>query len=215
MINYYEILGVTRDATDATIRERFRVMAREQHPDRFTDAIRKKAAEERFQLLTEAVNILTNEARRKSHDFDLDKSRPVTENSQAVARAFLAKGVKAYKEGDFREAVAQFDMSVRHWEKDPKAFHYLALACTRVVGQVRRGVEAGETAIKLDPNNPMFHRDLGKLYMMAGLYAKAERQLEEALSWLPDDAETLRLMEQLRSDPASGRAPSGNLGRKG
>ena len=215
MTNYYETLGVPRDATEAAIRDRFRVLAREEHPDRFIDVARKKAAEERFQMLTEAVNVLTSEARRKAHDFDLDKSKPISENHQAVARVYLSKGVKAYKEGDFREAVTQFDLSVKHWDKEAKAFHYLALACMRVVGQVRRGVEAGETAVRLDPNNPAYHKDLGKLYVMAGLNAKAERQLEEALSWFPDDEETRQLLDDCRSESASRRAEPGIFGRKG
>jgi DnaJ-class molecular chaperone len=213
--NYYEILGVPRDATEAAIRERFRSLAREEHPDLFIEPTRKKAAEERFQLLTEAVNVLTSEARRKAHDFDLEKARPVSENHQAVARVYLAKGVRAYKEGDFREAVAQFDLAVKHWDKDAKAFHYLALACMRVVGQIRRGVEAGEAAVRLDSNNPAYHKDLGKLYMMAGLNAKAERQLEEALSWFPDDEETRRLLDDCRSESTSRRVPNGIFGRKG
>ena len=73
MTNYYEILGVSRDATDEVIRNRFRVLARDAHPDRFTDAAKKSEAEARFQILTEAVNVLTNAPRRKAHDFDLDK----------------------------------------------------------------------------------------------------------------------------------------------
>ena len=34
-INYYEVLGVERSATEQEIRDRFRRLAREQHPDRY------------------------------------------------------------------------------------------------------------------------------------------------------------------------------------
>ena len=71
--NYYDILGVGRDASDEAIRGKFRVLARDAHPDRFTDPAKKAEAEARFQVLTEAVNVLTNAQRRKAHDFDLDK----------------------------------------------------------------------------------------------------------------------------------------------
>jgi curved DNA-binding protein CbpA len=216
--NYYDVLGVARDASEAEIRNKFRVLARENHPDRFTEPEKKRGAEDRFQLLTEAMNVLTSAARRKAHDADLEKNRPISQDPAALARVFLAKGVKSYREGNFPDAIAQFDLAVHHFEKDAKAFHYLALSCMKVVGQVRKGVDAIEAAIRLDANNALFHRDAGKLYIMAGLNSKAERHLEEALTWLPEDAETLSLLMKVRpSKQTSGvrKPPSGIFGRKG
>ena len=69
-INYYEVLGVERSASEQEIRDRFRQLARDNHPDRVkgTD---KSEAERKFQTLTEAVNVLTNPAKRKQHDAEL------------------------------------------------------------------------------------------------------------------------------------------------
>ncbi len=217
MTNYYEVLGVSRDATENVIREKFRVLARESHPDRFTDPVRKQEAEKRFQLLTEAVNVLTNEQKRKAHDFDLTKgSDPGGHDPAAVAKVYLAKGVKSFKDADYLQAVQLFDMSVKHNPKDAKAHHYLALACMKVKGQTRRGVEAIEAALKLDSNNGVFYRDAGKLYHMAGINSKAERHLEEALKWLPDDAEAQRILGEIRvaAEPKSSGV-RGFFGRKG
>jgi curved DNA-binding protein CbpA len=216
--NYYDVLGVARDASESEIRNRFRVLARENHPDRFTERQQKRAAEDKFQLLTEAMNVLTSEARRKAHDAELEKNRPVSQDPAGQARVYLAKGVKAYREGNFPDAIQQFELSVNHFDKDAKAWHYLALACMKVMGQVRKGVDAIESAIRLDSNNALFHRDAGKLYIMAGLNAKAERHLEEALTWLPEDPETLTLLMKVRPNkPTSGvrKPPSGIFGRKG
>ena len=218
MTNYYDVLGVARDASESEIRNKFRLLARESHPDRFSEVESKRSAEFKFQLLTEALNVLTNSARRKTHDSELEKNRPVTQDPAGQARVFLAKGVKSYREGNYPDAIGQFDLAVNHYDRDAKAWHYLALSCMKVVGQVRRGVEAIETAIKLDPNNALFHRDAGKLYMMAGLNAKAERHFEEALTWLPEDVETLSLLTKVRPNkPTSGvrKPPSGIFGRKG
>ncbi len=218
MTNYYDVLGVSRDATTAEITNKFRVLAREQHPDRYSDPDRKNSAEFKFQILTEALNVLTNPARRKAHDAELEKSRPVTQDPAGQARVFLAKGVKSYREGNFPDAIQQFELAVNHYDKDAKAWHYLALACMKVVGQTRKGVDAIEAAIKLDPNNALMRRDAGKLYIMAGLTSKAERHLEEALTWMPEDPETLTLLMKVRPNrPTSGvrKPPSGIFGRKG
>ena len=217
LTSYYDVLGVPRDASESEVRAKFRILAREGHPDRFRDVAQKKTAEEHFQLLTEAINVLTNPARRKAHDLELEKNRPLSHDPAAIGRIYLAKGVKAYREGNFPDAITQFDLSVRHYEKDAKAFHYLALSCMKVVGQVRRGVDAIEAAIKIDGNNALFHRDAGKLFILAGLNSKAERHLEQALSWLPEDAETLKLLDSVR--PKKGQSgerkvPSGIFGRK-
>ena len=218
MTNYYDVLGVARDATAAEITNKFRVLAREQHPDRYAEPSLKRSAEVKFQILTEALNVLTNPARRKAHDAELEKNRPVTQDPAGQARVFLAKGAKSYREGNYPDAITQFELAVNHYDKDAKAYHHLALSCMKVVGQVRKGVEAIEAAIRLDANNALFHRDAGKLYMMAGLNSKAERHLEEALAWLPDDSETLSLLQKVRPNKSvSGvkKPPSGIFGRKG
>jgi curved DNA-binding protein CbpA len=214
--NYYDLLGVSRDATEATIRDRFRVIARDLHPDRFPDPERKKAAEEKFQLVTEAVNVLANPARRRAHDFDLDKGKGMNgPDPQAIARVYLAKGVKAYKEGDFVQAVQNFDLSVQHWNKDAKALHYLALACLKVPGQARKGVDAIEIALRIEPLNGLFHREAGKLYLQAGLKAKAERHLEEALKWNPQDSEVTRHLAGLKPELEQKNLLGTFFGRKG
>ncbi len=216
MTNYYEVLGVDRDAPDAAVRERFRVLARECHPDRFTDPAKKAEAEARFQVLTEAVNVLTNPQRRRAHDFDLDKGKEAAAfDPQAVARVHVAKGVKAYREADFPEAFRNFEMAVHHWTKDSKAWHYLALSSLKVPGKARRGLEAIEAALQLDPHNGTFHRDAAKLHLQVGLRTKAERHLEEALKWLPGDPEAERLLAELRPGADQKKFLGSLFGRKG
>lgn len=216
MTNYYEILGVSRDAADAVIRDRFRALARDAHPDRFTDAAKKAEAEARFQVLTEAVNVLTNPQRRKAHDFDLDKgSGGGAFDPAAVAKVYLAKGVKAYRDGDLVGAFQQFDLSVHHWGKDAKALHYLALVCSRLPGKARRGVEAVEAALRLDPENGAVHREASRLYLQVGLRTKAERHLQEALQRIPEDGDVQKLANELRPPPENKGFLGGLFGRKG
>src|SRR6266581_3398987 len=120
-INYYEVLGVDRSASEQQIRDRFRKLARENHPDRYAEGD-KAEAEMKFQALTEAVNVLTNPARRKQHDSEIatpGKGGPA--DLAAVGKAYLGKGVKAFKEGDMRIAYENFDMAAKHNPNDAKA----------------------------------------------------------------------------------------------
>jgi len=214
--NYYEILGVSRDAADDVIRNRFRVLAREAHPDRFTNPAEKAGAEARFQVLTEAVNVLTNAQRRKAHDFDLDKGASgAAYDPSVVAKAYLARGVKAYRDGDLVTAFQEFDLSVKHWGKDAKALHYLGLVCSRIPGRARRGVEAIEAALKLDPENGAVHRDAARLYLQVGLRTKAERHFQEALLRIPEDGDVQKLASELKPPSENKGILGGLFGRKG
>ena len=96
-VNYYEVLGVDRSASEPEIRERFRKLAREQHPDRYKGSD-KASAEGKFQTLTEAVNVLTNPVKRKQHDGELSSGiNKGSADLAQVGKAYLAKGVKAPK----------------------------------------------------------------------------------------------------------------------
>jgi molecular chaperone DnaJ len=62
--DYYEVLGVARDADETTIKKSFRRMARELHPD-VSD---HPEAEMRFREITEAYEVLSSTERRALYD---------------------------------------------------------------------------------------------------------------------------------------------------
>ena len=197
--NYYEVLGVDRTASESGIRDRFRQLARESHPDRYRGPD-KADAERKFQLLTEAMNVLTNPQRRKAHDTELSGGvsfRPPSDPRE-VAKIYVANGVRAYKAGDFPVAIENFDMAVKHNPEDAKAFHYLALAAARVPSMVRQAVQAVETAVQKEPYNPVFLKDAGILCRKVGLFAKAERYFEEALKWDQGNSEIEAALAEVR-----------------
>ncbi|MEA5535955.1 J domain-containing protein [Crocosphaera sp. XPORK-15E] len=74
--NYYEILGVSRDATNEEIKKSFRKLARQYHPDVNPG---DKTAEEKFKNLNEAYDVLSDETKRADYDlkrFSKGKRRP-------------------------------------------------------------------------------------------------------------------------------------------
>jgi curved DNA-binding protein len=63
--NYYEILGITKNASSEEIKKAYRMLARQYHPDRNPG---NKAAEEKFKDINEAYEILSDTTKRAQYD---------------------------------------------------------------------------------------------------------------------------------------------------
>src|ERR1700753_2342372 len=63
--DYYKVLGVPKDATEAEIKKAYRKLAREFHPDANKGDAK---AEERFKEISEANDVLSDGKRRKEYD---------------------------------------------------------------------------------------------------------------------------------------------------
>ncbi len=62
--DYYEVLGVSKDASDSEIKSAFRRLAKQYHPD----VSKEPDAEEKFKEIQEAYAVLSDEQKRKQYD---------------------------------------------------------------------------------------------------------------------------------------------------
>src|SRR5450432_1759933 len=63
--DYYKILGVGKNASEAEIKKAYRKLARQYHPDRNSG---DKKAEERFKEISQANDVLSDPEKRKEYD---------------------------------------------------------------------------------------------------------------------------------------------------
>jgi curved DNA-binding protein CbpA len=201
--DFYAVLAVARTASDDQIRQRFRQLARERHPDRFGGE-KKEAAELAFQEITQAFNVLTDPERRRQHDIDLARRQEVPSDPKQVARVYLLRGVKAYREKNLVEAADNFDRATRADPASAQAWYNLALTCSQNPSWLARAVAAADRACELEPMNPGYWKVAGKILALAGHPERAAAAYRQAIDWGEDDPAVHRALEELARSPRRG-----------
>ena len=64
--DYYEVLGVNKDASENEIRRAYKKLAVKWHPDKHPD--NKKEAEEKFKEISEAYSVLSDPKKKSEYD---------------------------------------------------------------------------------------------------------------------------------------------------
>lgn len=83
MKNYYDELEVSRTASKEVIEKVYKVLAKKYHPDT-TKESDKQASEEKFKVISEAYEILSDDEKRKKYDLELEQSNPTISYEEYV-----------------------------------------------------------------------------------------------------------------------------------
>ena len=218
-ITLYDTLGVQRDATEQEIRAAFRRLTMDHHPDRFAGA-KREAAEQRFQAITEAFNVLSRPESRERYDRDLAQRSTTSNSSQInakeIARRLAAKGAEALRADRIQEALEHLKAAVDHDAEFDRANYFLGLALSRVKGRERDALRHLERAVALDQHNAVYRAHAAAAALAAGMSSRAERLAQDALSLDPTSDKARAVLASIRaaSDPKRDGL-FGRLRRKG
>ena len=100
--DYYEVLGVSRDASDEEIKKAYRRLAMKYHPDRNNG---DKAAEEKFKAVGEAYQVLSDPQKKAAYD---RFGKAGVDPSAAGAGAGGFGGFGGFNGGDFSDIFSEF-----------------------------------------------------------------------------------------------------------
>jgi len=200
MADYYQLLGVTPQASAGEIRQAYARLAREKHPDRFQDPEAKQQAQRAFQDITTAFNALANPKSRQEYDQQRDK--PVPRTPEEIATDAYERSGPALEAGDLDEAVKLLRTAVHH---APTQLSY-QLALGRALGRaagplakdaIREAVQVLERVTQLQPQNAGAFVELAAVLARQGLKLRAQKAVESALRIAPRDARAARLAAEL------------------
>jgi curved DNA-binding protein CbpA len=202
--DFYAVLAVAKTATDDQIRQRFRQLARERHPDRFAGE-QKQLAELAFQEITQAFNVLSDPELRRQHDMDLSRRPEAPSDPKVVARVYLQRGVRAYREKNLVEAADNFDRATRADPASAQAWYNLALTCSQNSAWLARAAAAIDRACELEPMNPGYWKVAGRIHALAGHAERAVTAYRKAIDWGEDDPAIHQALEDLTRSSRRGR----------
>lgn len=199
-LTHYDTLGIERDATDQQVRAAFRRLALKFHPDKYTGQERVDA-EERFQSITEAFNILSHPSSRDKYDIEISKGTDDKKmDPKEISRRLAAKGSQCLREGSVAEALEHLKGAIDHDDENSRAHYFYALTMARVPSKTRDALRHMERAAALEPSNATMKAEAAGLALAAGMKSRAGRLAEEALALDPTSAKASEVLSQAGSD---------------
>lgn len=127
--DYYQILGVSGDASSDDIRKAFRQLALRYHPDRNSSS--SKEAEKKFKEINEAYGVLIDDQKRRQ--YDRLKSWPSHRWETIVMEDTFKDSIDLNLIRELLRTVAELDPSFRVFNR-PRSW-----GCKRQPGQRCRG----------------------------------------------------------------------------
>ena len=201
--DYFEILGVSKNATIAEIKKAYFCQAKNYHPDRLSSQASKEVrnlAKELFDRISKAHEVLSNHKLRKQY-LDEQAFRTKREVSSEVSAILSAEGVfqkgeAALSRRDYPEAKRYFNEACKLCPDEGEFHAYLGWATFQNDPKNDQAVQEARDqlnqAISLNPKVDRAYLFLGYVYKALNFKEMAEHEFEKAIQCNPDCTEALR-----------------------
>lgn len=183
-LDYYQVLGVTRQATEAEIKKSYFQLARKFHPDLYGRGVTpeiKAQIEELFDYITKSYRVLTNKDEKPAAAKSVSVERPEDKDRSKNAEIRFRQGKTLMSQARYEEAVMFLEQAVRFNDSKGDYYLLLAMAESKVNALGKKAERDFLRAIELEPWNAEGHIGLGLLYKREGLLKRAAKEFERAL----------------------------------
>ncbi|NEQ23783.1 MAG: DnaJ domain-containing protein, partial [Microcoleus sp. SIO2G3] len=145
--DYYKILEISREATIEEIKEAFRRLAREYHPDLHPD---NPAAAERFKEICQAYEVLSDSVQRTQYDQGFDPLISQPKKQGMNSQDFYVRAVAKALDKDYQGAVEDYTQAI---ELNPRFVEaYIKRGAMRYkLGDARGALKDCNEALSINP----------------------------------------------------------------
>lgn len=222
--NYFEILGLDRNATKEQIHKEYFKMAKMFHPDRvtgfgLTDLTGK--ADEIFQRINEANSILTDPEKRKEYEYEIDHGGQNLARKALEAEFEFQQAMVFFRKRQYGEALKHFKDA---FKLNPQEGEHLAWIAWTVFNDPTVDREKMLSplkeqlleAVNLSPKSADCNFFLGEVYLLLKEDKRALTCFNKALEINPqhvDAARQVRFIKMRREKETIQKKPTGLFGR--
>lgn len=177
--DYLKLLALQEPVEEKSLQLAYRQLAKQVHPDHFSDTARRELAERAFCNLNQALNVLKDPEQRSvylSRRKEIAPHLTPAEKASGFALPFDIMGERG------QERVRQM--------KNGKHASDMAEQAQRLdkQGQLDEAIHKYKEAIRLNSQVASYHSKLAMLMRKKGWEASAQAEFQKALSLDPDDA---------------------------
>lgn len=158
MMDPYEILGVTRSASDDEIKKAYRNLSRKYHPDANINNPNKAMAEEKFKQVQQAYDQIMKQRQQgfAQEDYGGYYYNGNASSSKTQENVKLQAAANYIRNRYYKEAIHVLE-DIPFSERNAAWYYYSAIA-NNGMGNTAYAMEQIQRAIMLDPNNMQYRQ---------------------------------------------------------
>lgn len=151
----YQVLGISRTATDDEVKRAYRELSRKYHPDSYVDNPLSSLAEEKFKEVQEAYDSIINE--RQNGGFSKGSGSYSDQTYSGTGELYqVANFINARRYQDAVAALASINNRTSQW-------YYLSAIANLGLGNNMIAVEHANTALSMEPGNMQYRNLVNQL----------------------------------------------------